>query len=643
LASHARAAEEETLKVDEIVVTATRYEEALTSVPAHVTVITEEKIENSTAQNIPDLLRTEVGIQVNDIAGNRRTINVDIRGFGETAPANTLVLVDGRRVNQADLSGTDWTQIPLERIQKIEIIRGGRGSVLYGDNATGGVINIITKEGEEFKPEVKLSMGSYDTYKGAAHLSGKKDKLSYSLSGSASSSDGYRDNSDGEAKDLGANLRYSLADFLKFHFSSGYHNDKTGLPGALQESDFAKGLSRTETVHPDDFADVEDYYIKGGPELYFLDDSMAKIELSYRKRNSASFASSTFFESRLDDEIKTFEITPQFLLKNTMKNIASTLTLGFDYQKAEKNVLSDFVFFGVPSTGEFRLEKKSHGYYIHEEVNASDTLYLSGGYRHDKAEFNFSPSAPDHTTMDEDLFTAGINYHFSGKSYAYFSYAKSFRYPLLDEIFSFNNTINTNLLPQKTNDYEIGMRHYLSNRFYTHVNLFRINTENEIFFNRSTFMNENLEGKTRRDGIEISFHALPYEWLTFNGSYTYMDTEIKEGTFEDSEVPNIPDYKATFETTFFPFNDFAVTLNGIYIGERIFISDFENIFGNQEDYLVINGKIKYRWQLFTAFLDINNITNEEYSEYGVIGGSPAERAFYPSPKTNFLAGVSVEF
>jgi iron complex outermembrane receptor protein len=643
LTSHARAAEEETLKIDEIVVTATRYEEALTSVPANVTVITEEKIENSTAQNIPDLLRTEVGIHVNDIAGNRRTINVDIRGFGETAPANTLVLVDGRRVNQADLSGTDWTQIPLERIQKIEIIRGGRGSVLYGDNATGGVINIITKEGEAFKPEIKLSMGSYDTYIGTAHLSGKRAKLSYSLSGGSSSSDGYRDNSDGEAKDLGVNLRYSLADFLKLHFSSGYHHDKTGLPGALQESDFAAGLSRAESVHPDDFADVEDYYIKGGPKVYFLDDSMVKIDLSYRKRNSASFASSTFFESRLDDEIKTFEITPQLLLRSTIKNTSNTLTLGFDYQKAEKNVLSDFVFFGVPSTGEFRLEKKNYGYYIHDEISIFESLHLSGGYRHDKADFFFSPSFPDHTTIDEDLLTAGINYHFHGKSYVYFSFSKSFRYPLLDEIFAFNNTINTDLLPQKTNDYEIGMRHYLSDRFYTHVNLFRINTENEIFFNRSTFMNENLEGKTRRNGVEISFHALPYEWLTFNGSYTYMDTEIKEGTFEDNEVPNVPNNKATFETVLYPGGGFTVTLNGIYIGERVFISDFENIFGNQEDYLVINGKIQYHWKLLTAFLDINNINNEEYSEYGVIGGSPAERAFYPSPKTNFLAGVSVEF
>lgn len=123
--------------IGEVVVTATRYEEKTTDVPASVSVITEEDIKRSTAQNIPDLLRTLPGVLVNDITGNRRSFTVDLRGFGETAPLNTLVLVDGRRLNEPDLSGVDWTEIPIERVSRIEVIRGGRGSVLYGDNATG--------------------------------------------------------------------------------------------------------------------------------------------------------------------------------------------------------------------------------------------------------------------------------------------------------------------------------------------------------------------------------------------------------------------------------------------------------------------------------------------------------------------------
>jgi iron complex outermembrane receptor protein len=638
------AAGKETIKVEEIVVTATRYEEKLSSVPANVTVITEEDIKNSTAQNIPDLLRTEVGIHVNDIAGNRRNITVDIRGFGETATLNTLVLVDGRRVNQADLSGTDWTQIPLDRVKKIEIIRGGRGSILYGDNASGGVINIITKEGDLLKAGVGVTAGSYDTFKGTAYLSGSSNNLLYSLSGSYLSSDGYRDNSNTETKDLGVNLGYHLSNFIKLNFSSGYHKDNTGLPGALKESDFAAGVSRTDSTNPNDFVKVEDYYFKGGSKFYFLDDSLAKVDISFRKRDFLAFSTFAGGEFLGNSEIKTLALSPQVLLRNEIKEMKNTLTIGFDYQGVEESILNDVLFFGSRAKEEFKLEKESYGYYIHDEINVTDNILLSSGYRYDRADFTFRPSTPDQTTMDEDLFTAGINYNFYKKSYVYFSFSKSFRYPVLDELFSFfTNTIDTRLIPQRSDDYEFGIRHYFTNAIYVHVNFFRTDTDNEIFFNPITFANENLDGTMRRDGVEISFSTQPFEWLILNGTYTYLDATIKGDLFEENDIPNVPNHKASLGTIFSLGRGFSVALNGVYIGERPFVSDFANNFGDQEDYIVINSKLKYQWKSLTAFLDINNLTNEEYSEYGVLGGFPVEKAFYPSPKRNFLIGLSVDF
>src|SRR3972149_4688206 len=81
--------------LQEVVVTATRHEEKLGSVPANVTVITERDIKNSPALNVPELLRNQAGVQVYDISGNRRVYTVDLRGFGESATSNVLVLVDG--------------------------------------------------------------------------------------------------------------------------------------------------------------------------------------------------------------------------------------------------------------------------------------------------------------------------------------------------------------------------------------------------------------------------------------------------------------------------------------------------------------------------------------------------------------------
>ncbi len=204
--------ENDIVETGEVIVTATRYEETTSSVPASVTVITEKDIENTAARDIPDMLRTVAGIHVNDITGNRRSYTVDLRGFGETAGLNTLVLVDGRRINQVDLSGTDWSLIPIDRVSRIEIIKGGRASVLYGDNAAGGVINIITKKGEDFKFGGKVAAGSYESYKTSAYLSGSKNNFSYALTGNYYDSDGYRDNSETEAKDFGLDLGYRLGE-----------------------------------------------------------------------------------------------------------------------------------------------------------------------------------------------------------------------------------------------------------------------------------------------------------------------------------------------------------------------------------------------------------------------------------------------
>ncbi len=634
---------EDKIQIEEVVVTATRYEEKVTDVPASVSIISEEEIKNSTAQNIPDLLRTEVGVQVNDIAGNRRAFTVDLRGFGETATSNTLVLVDGRRVNQPDLSGVDWTEIPLGRVSRIEIIKGGRGSVLYGDNAAGGVINIITKGGEGgLKAGVGLASGSYGTYKAGAYAGVTLKDLSLYLSGDYLTSDGYRDNSKTETKDLGLSMAYYVKDFMKIGVSSGYHKDDTRLPGALKRSDFAAGVSRTDSLHPDDFSDTEDYYLQVVPEVYFYNDSIFKIDTSFRKRDFLSFSSGDEWNFLGESEIKTIAVSPQVIFKKDFGKIKNILTGGFDYQKADEDILNSSEFFGEPSKGKFDLKKKNYGYYVHDEASLADVLRISGGFRHDKASFSFDPG--DNTTMSKDAYTAGINYIFYKRSYAYLSYSRSFRYPLLDELYSYiTNTINSDLVPQTSDDYEAGIRHYFNDDFFVNLNVFWLDADKEIFFNPISYNNENLDGMTRRKGAEISFDVKATEWLALMGGYSFLSAKITEGEFKGKQVPNVPKHKATMTAISSIGKNMILALTGVYVGERPFVSDFKNGYSDQKSYFLLNTKFTYKWKSLKAYVEINNLTNKEYSEYGVIGGYPLEEAFYPSPKRNFLVGLSFDF
>src|SRR5436305_9620941 len=116
---------------------------------ASTTVITADDIAHSPAQTVQEIIAQVPGVQLTSLFGgvNGAQTTVDVRGFGAFATANTLVLINGRRLNDIDMAGVDLSTIPLNSIERIEITRGNSGAVLYGDNAVGGVVNIDTKNG----------------------------------------------------------------------------------------------------------------------------------------------------------------------------------------------------------------------------------------------------------------------------------------------------------------------------------------------------------------------------------------------------------------------------------------------------------------------------------------------------------------
>ena len=132
-------------------------------VGASTSVITAQDIQRSPSQSLPDILAQQVGVQVMHVTGspNGNGDLVDLRGFGAFAQSNVLVLVNGRRYQDFDLQGFDFSQIPLNSIERIEITRGMSGTVLYGDGAVGGVINIVTKtaSGAPFSGRVEGAVG----------------------------------------------------------------------------------------------------------------------------------------------------------------------------------------------------------------------------------------------------------------------------------------------------------------------------------------------------------------------------------------------------------------------------------------------------------------------------------------------------
>jgi iron complex outermembrane receptor protein len=640
------AAQEAAPVMDEVVVTATRQAEALAGVPANVTVVGAEEIAASAAQTLPELLRSVAGVLVSDITGNGRSYSVDLRGFGETAALNTLVLVDGRRLNQADLSGVDWTLIPKDRVARIEIVRGGRGSVLYGDNAAGGVINIITRQGGgEPTAKARVLVGSYDTYQASASVSGGSERLSVALDGSYRSTDGYRDNSDSLSRDAGFKLEFAATERLALSLGGGYHDDETSLPGALTKSELKSGVSRTDSLHPDDYAETLDKYLQGGAKYFITDNSYLALDGSKRWREAKFFSFFGAGEYEGATDIETLAFSPQLVIDEALGGRELKLVLGLDYEKDVEDLVNTSIFFGFPSVAKYELSRESHGAFAHGEVAVNDALSLSAGYRDDRARFKFTSAATGNTdvvTMDADLYTLGASYELVGDSTAYASYARSFRYPVLDEMYNFfANTVNEALGRQTADDFELGLRHTCPAGATLAVNLFYIVTDDEILYNPVSFANENLDGDSIRRGVEFTAQGSLLD-VQLSGSYTYREAVIDGGQFDGRELPGVPKHQLQLAASKRFGEHLELSLKGNYTGERRFISDFDNSHDKLDDYVLLSGKLAYLLEQGSIYVAVNNLLDEEYAEYGALNWL-GEEGYYPSPMANFSVGAEFRF
>jgi len=651
---------EEKVILEEVVVTATREKREVRKVPANVTVITEEDIKNSNAKTVLDLLRTEEGIVVRDLLGIGKA-QVDLRGFGETGPFNTLVLVDGRRVNEIDLSGVDWTQIPLDRVQRVEIVRG-TGSVLYGDNAVGGVINIITKTPtEKLTARANSIFGSYGRFRQEASVGGGHENIAGSLFVTYDSTNGYRENNEFRTRDVGGKVVFDPVEYLSFNLSGAYHRDNFGLPGPLTETQLA--IDRQATTRPFDEAETLDQYLNLGGDWDMGGYGRIVADVSYRDRESEDeFVS---FSSASERNLGTWSFTPRYSWSGSLFDREDTLIAGVDIYGSDLDV--DF-FFGAPPvpSGVADIERDSYGFYVSNDFSILENLILSLGARHERVKYDlkqedflFGLAPLDDTVSDsENAYSAGLTFLYTERSSLFARANRSFRFPLTDELVLFDFftgriEVNSDIKPQSGCHYELGIRHFytpdiealrfLNADVEARATLFRAEIRDEIFFNPFTFTNEN-HPETLHQGVEIGSKVDLFKRLTLFGNYTFEKATFDDDPFVGNDIPAVPRHKANLGLQVYdiiPGLIFSANYN--FVGSSFLISDQANQFDKLDKYYTIDARISQEWKWFKAFVGVNNITNRQYSEYGVIGGFPPGRNFYPAPERNWVAGFEAVF
>ena len=667
----------ETEQSENILVTATRLDPDNGKARGNTTIITAADIEKSTARTLPELLGREAGVLTRSLYGNNATgTSVDIRGFGAASTQNTLILIDGRRLNDVDLSGVDFSIIPLENIERIEITRNS-GAVLYGDGAVGGAINIITRQPEMTGTSgfVKAGAGNLNTQQLDAQLSHNSGPLSVFLGAHGASSDGYRDNNSLDQKNLNSDIRYTH-NSTQFFLRSDWFDQDLDLPGVrnvnpgLGINQLRKDRKGTNT--PGDYANQDGYSINPGVTHYWDNGTEAVIDFGYRSKNQkALFRDYDFgglFSSYLDTDLDTWSFTPRVITPHQLFGIPTQTIAGIDYYDSvydsDRSLNSNTD--GQP-IHRLHIEQKSTAVYADSTLAATADITINLGARLQwvklDAKDKFDPDSPGADPFSDSqapnyddsdrvhMLEAGIEKQFTPTTAAYLKWTRSARIVTVDELFESrfdpNTFMGTKLFspldPQISNGFDLGT-HYRANRTAFTINTYYMRLKDEIHFNPVTFENINLD-PTRRYGLELSGSYDVSDRLRLQGNYTYMRAKFRDGDFSGKNVPLVPENTASLATTWkhSRATDFTIAAN--FVDSKYFDNDQSNTFTKKiPSYYTVDGKISHRLRGFRLTAEVNNLFDEKFYDYGVSSNfSPGVYNAYPLPERTILFTVSKDF
>jgi iron complex outermembrane receptor protein len=663
-------AEEEEIKkplvtLEEVVVTATRDTREIRKIPANITVIKSEDIEKSGATSLVDILEKLAGIHFTTFSGNPSQAEIDMRGFGQNSHGRVLTLLDGRRLNRPDMASINWLQIPINNVEKIEVVSGAN-SVLYGDHAVAGVINIITKRGEG-KREVSASgiIGEDALHDVRVGLTGSKDRLSYACSGEIQETNGWRERTGFSSKGAGFNIGYDLSDFLNISLGGSLNKVDYEMPGNLTKSEMEENRKQFQPARParwtqahDNDESLDKYYnINVGLEMISADLGNFDVNFLYGLKDITSNMDS--FPSYRDTEIKTFGITPRYLLNNNIIGHQNKLIVGLDYYNETLN-LEIFTDIRRDTTSSLtEIKKSSVGYYINDEFNLCDELIFSAGARIEKAKIKGKEINPITSikSFDEEkdhrgeAISVGLTYLIEKNSKLFTKFTRLYRYPFIDEQASYQgwgNAFNKELEAEKGKSYEIGTEFYPIENVRFAITLFRIDMEKEIAWNNTTLRNENLD-ETRHQGLELNGSYTFGKKANIYGNYTYQDAKFTKGVYNDKDIPLVPNHKAFLGLElFFPYG-FALVPELRYTGECYLGDDKNNNGEKLAYYYLVDIFLRYRpthhkYKPF-AFVGVENLFNKKYSTLGYEDWleDTTYNTYYPSPGRIFKAGLSLMF
>lgn len=629
----ASAEEMQTFEMDEFVVTASRVATSKVDTPANISVISAEQIADKNYSNVQEVLADTAGVNILG-SGSKGSINGEdqIMINGDT---RVLVLVDGRRMNVGSTGKTSANWLPpANAIERVEVLKGG-GSALYGSDAVGGVINIITKKGAELGSQVTLKAvgGSWGTEQYGLTASGSNESglgvfiaANKERRGNFDYKNQYGDvvemkNSGYNTEGVNLKLDQTIGEDDRITFAFEHNNSEGGVP--------------YDTYHGFNDTDIFERFNNNVSLRYDWNETgeNSGFVQVYRNHQNAKFKSITddYKNSNFTDE------TTGFVAQQSLKfNDKNELTIGAEYYKTEVEN-KDYI------NGKNSINNKA--IYIEDRWKITDSWQLNTGVRYD-----------EHNRYGEE-FTPKIalNKKVNDDSNIYLSWGKVFKAPTVDQLYYKGGLTdmpagNPNLKPEEGDVWTLGYNTEIGYKTDLSASVYYSDIDNAIVDNYANtpsdrmFINAN---KEKRRGLEISLNHDFDEHLTAYASYSYMQIKQDSGkgfVRNSNEKPNTYRAGLKYKNAGWTYNADLTAVSGQKVR-----TDYGWTGYTDSNYFVLDLGAQYKVNdRLKVFANVFNVTDARYQEVGgfcgdMMGSGEIFDAAFPMPSRSFIIGAEYTF
>jgi iron complex outermembrane receptor protein len=643
-----KEARSKAVSLERIVVTPSRVEKGLADIAASVSVVTEEDIKNSDAKTVPDALKNLEGIYAYDASGVGAGGTINMRGFYGGMSSHQLILIDGVPQNRGKDKLVNWDTIPIDNVERIEVMRGPASSI-YGDNAMSGVINIITKRpSDEPHAGASYSYGNYVTQNYAAYLSDTIDRFGYYLGLSSRSSEGFRENSPYKNIQVYGKSSYSIADTQDLKFSFDYSVKTQGaFPWSLSAAQISQNRRRSRPGTENDSTDADKFALDLAHHWELGASSNLQTVFYYRFEGMDSFYTSGPRQNTTREQKEaenTFGLPIRLKTVSRIFGLDNSFVVGIDMERDDFNYSENSAPYQQkrePPTARYGVTRGMAGPYLQDEIDILEFLKVICGVRYDWVKFDFDnkrePPDSSNKTMSKATPSCGFVLTYRKDCEIYGNFGQAFRTPTIGQMFTYGSSANINLLPEEATNYEMGVRHRFNDRLGVNASVYWMRIDNEIWYDNATRKYQNY-GKTAHDGVETAVDFKLFDWATAFGNYTYVRAVNENGDFAGEFLTNVPINKGSAGINIYTDFGLKAYLVSTWVGRTYIDSGNDDTLGF---YNTLDGRISYKYRWCEIFVAAHNLLDREYNSSGY--KSLRVNYFTPEPARTFEFGISGNF